>query len=77
VRVDGDRQRGASWTFVAHVRNTRTDEEWVEVVGGRPGNHAVRSFLPGQIFPVGSGKGGRGRRSPAEPSLADAPRLPF
>ena len=35
VQVDGTRLRGASWSFVAHVANAETGEEWVEVVGGR------------------------------------------
>jgi hypothetical protein len=75
VRVDGVRQRSATWTFVAHVRNTRTGDEWVEVAGGRPGNHAVRSFRPEQIFPAPAGR--TTRRPTPEPSLAEAPRLPF
>ncbi len=77
VQVDGVRQRSASWAFVAHVRNARTGEEWVEVVGGRSGNHAVRSFRPEQIFPATPGRGRRGAKGPAGPSLADAPRLPL
>lgn len=64
--------RAASWAFLAHVRNTRSGEEWVEVVGGRGGDRAVRSFPPGQVFPPD----GPGSRSDG-PSLADAPRLPF
>lgn len=74
--MDGARQRGASWTFVAHVRNTRTGEEWVEVAGGRPGNHAVRSFRPEQIFPASS-RARRGAGGGTGPSLSEAPRLPF
>lgn len=76
VRVEGLRQRSASWTFVAHVRNVRTGEEWVEVVGGRPGSRALRSFRPEQIFPAG-GKTRSSRAGTAGLSLADAPRLPF
>jgi hypothetical protein len=80
VRVDGVRQRSASWTFVAHVVNTRNGDEWVEVAGGRPGNHALRSFRPEQIFPAAPGRGGKtrkGARPFVEPSLAEAPRLPL
>ncbi|HZU79369.1 MAG TPA: hypothetical protein VE991_05595 [Acidimicrobiales bacterium] len=70
VDIEGPPTRGAVWRFRAFVRNTRNGAESVEVVGGGPGEHHVRSFLPGQVFPAG------GRRR-GEPSLADAPRLPF
>lgn len=66
VAVAGVRARGASWEFVAHVRNSRTGDEWVEVVGGKPGNRSLRSFRPEQILPVGGGV-----------PLAVAPRLPL
>ena len=74
---EGVRQRAASWTFVAHVRNSRTGDEWVEVAGGRPGNHAVRSFPPEQIFPAVSGARRKATKAAPGPSLADAPRLPL
>lgn len=70
VVVTGTRLRSASWEFVAHVRNVRTGDEWVEVVGGRRGDRSVRSFRPEQVFPVT----GRGSRETG-PSLADAPQL--
>jgi hypothetical protein len=70
VLVDGTRIRGATWTFVAHVANTETGEEWVEVVGGRAGDRTVRSFRPGQIYAASSRPG-------RDPSLADAPGLPL
>ena len=70
VEITGPSVRGASWRFQAHVRNTRNGAESVEVVGGGPGEHHVRSFLPEQVFPVG------GRRR-GGPSLADAPQLPL
>ena len=73
VGVSGVRARSATWTFLAHVRNERTGEEWVEVAGGRPGARAVRSFAPGRIVPPGGSPGGSG----GGPSLADAPRLPI
>ena len=45
VHVDGTRLRGASWQFVAHITNGETGEVWVEVVGGRAGEHVVRVLL--------------------------------
>jgi hypothetical protein len=62
--------RGASWSFVAQVSNAETGEVWVEVVGGRSGDRAVRSFRPDQIY-APSAKPGR------DPSLADEPGLPL
>jgi hypothetical protein len=70
VVVTGTRMRGASWSFVAQVANAETGEVWVEVVGGRSGGRAVRSFRPDQIY-AASAKPGR------DPSLADAPGLPL
>jgi hypothetical protein len=70
VVVSGTRIRGASWSFVAQVSNAETGEVWVEVVGGRSGDRAVRSFRPDQIY-AASAKPGR------DPSLADAPGLPL
>jgi len=60
VQVEGTRLRGASWAFVAHVTNGETGETWVEVVGGRTGDHSVYapSARPGH-----------------DPSLDDAPGL--
>ena len=88
VEVAGLRARSTSWSFLAHVRNVRTGEEWVEVVGGRAGSRAVRSFRPEQIFApaprpgrrraggaggAGAAPGAGGARAP----LSDAPRLPL
>jgi hypothetical protein len=70
VQVDGTRLRGASWEFVAHVTNGETDEVWVEVVGGRAGDRAVRSFRPDQLY-APTARPGR------DPSLDDAPGLPL
>ena len=70
VLVEGTRLRGASWSFVAHVANVETGEEWVEVVGGRSGDRAVRSFRPDQLYAPSSRPG-------RDPSLADAPGLPL
>ncbi len=50
VQVEGTRLRGATWQFVAHVTNSETGEAWVEVVGGRAGDRAVRSFRPDQLY---------------------------
>ncbi len=52
------------------MRNVNNGAESVEVLGGRPGEHRVRSFLPGQVFPAGARKAGK-------PSLEDAPQLPL
>jgi hypothetical protein len=76
VEVAGSRARSATWTFLAHVRNVRTGEEWVEVVGGRAGSRAVRSFRPELVFAPSSRSTGRGARA-LRASLADAPRLPL
>jgi hypothetical protein len=70
VQVTGTRIRGARWKFVAHVANRETGEEWVEVVGGRTGDRAVRSFRPDQLY-AASARPGR------DPSLAEAPGLPL
>jgi hypothetical protein len=70
VLVTGTRIPRASWSFVAHVANAETGEEWVEVVGGRSGDRAVRSFRPDQLYAPSSRPG-------RDPSLADAPGLPL
>jgi hypothetical protein len=70
VQVQGTRIRSATWTFVAHVTNVASGEEWVEVVGGRAGDRKVRSFRPDQLYAV-SARPGR------DPSLAEAPGLPL
>ncbi|HUC04443.1 MAG TPA: hypothetical protein VL961_03540 [Acidimicrobiales bacterium] len=70
VLVDGVKVRGAHWEFVAHVVNRATGEEWVEVVGGRPGDRSVRSFRPEQLYAPNTRPG---RDLP----LAQAPALPF
>jgi hypothetical protein len=45
VVVSGTRMRSASWSFVAQVSNVETGETWVEVVGGRSGDRAVRRVV--------------------------------
>lgn len=83
VEVVGTRMRGASWTFLAHVRNEASGDEWVEVVGGRGADRSVRSFRPDRVFPA-LGRPAAGRRAPQgragrrqRPSLAEAPQLPL
>ena len=70
VEIEGLSMRGSTWAFRAYVRNARNGAESVEVVGGRTGEHRVRSFHPGQVFPAGA------RRS-KKPSLDVAPQLPL
>jgi len=76
--VSGLSMRGAVWEFRAHVVNTKNGAESVEVVGGRPGDRAIRSFGPERIFaatgrrPTGSAKSTEGQLS-----LAEAPQLPL
>ena len=68
VEIEGPVLRGAAWRFLGYVRNERNGTESVEVIGGRPGEDRVRSFLPEQVFPVGGRKAGTGlarRRPPA------------
>jgi hypothetical protein len=73
VEVSDTGIRSATWEFLAHVRNRRTGDEWVEVVGGRPGDRKVRSFPPDRVYPPR----GRSKRAGPAPALTDAPRLPF
>ena len=70
MEIVGASERGATWRFRAHVRNERNGTESVEVLGGRPGEHRVRSFEPGRVFPAGARRSGR-------PSLDSAPQLPL
>jgi hypothetical protein len=72
--------RGADWEFRAHVLNRHNGTESIEVVGGRPGDRKIRSFGPDRIFAPMGPKGSRGNSERAiagQPSLAEAPRLPF
>lgn len=73
VEVMGTHLRSAEWEFVAHVRNVRTGDEWIEVVGGRRGDRTPRSFSPDRVFAPAPKQG---RRSPRA-SLADQPMLPL
>lgn len=71
VVVNGDKERKLHWTFVAHVVNEATNDEWVEVRGGRVGESKGRSFRPELIFPASARKGSR----VVGLSLASAPQL--
>ncbi|MGH8987844.1 MAG: DUF7246 family protein [Acidimicrobiales bacterium] len=73
VEIAGNRARSATWSFLAHVRNVRTGDEWVEVVGGRAGSRAVRSFRPESVFAPSP----RGSRGPRAAPLTEVPRLPL
>ncbi len=88
VVIEGVRMRGASWEFRAHVTNLRNGSQSVEVVGGRPGDRAVRAFDPQRVYAVkgtrrtaGSATNRRAGTARAavqgELSLADAPQLPL
>lgn len=71
VVVDGPRERRQQWVFVAHVMNLATNEEWVEVRGGRQGEAKGRSFRTEVIYPRGARRGSR----LVGPSLAMAPQF--
>jgi hypothetical protein len=71
VVVNGVKERRQHWTFVAHVLNEATGDEWIEVQGGRIGESKGRSFRTELIYPSGSRKGSR----VVGLSLATAPQL--
>lgn len=73
VIVDGVKERRQQWVFVAHVRNVATQDEWVEVRGGRSGEAKGRSFRPELIYPGGAKRGSRLVGLP----LCFAPKLPI
>ena len=73
VFVNLPREMRCEYVFVAHVRNSATNDEWIEVNGGRPGEAKSRSFRPELIFPESSRKGSKIRG----PSSLDAPQLPW
>ena len=66
---------GATWTFRCHVLNRHNGAEWVEVVGGRPGATAVRSFDPERIYATAGSRCGSGTRGRLP--LTEEPRLPL
>lgn len=47
--VDG---QVGTWTFLCHVTN-RDQNEWVDVIGGKPGHSAFRSFPTDLVHPLG------------------------
>ena len=59
VVVNAERELRHTWVFVAHVRNTASNEEWVEVRGGRSGEMKSRSFRCELIYPANAKKGGK------------------
>jgi len=71
VIVDGAKERRQQWVFVAHVLNEVTNEEWIEVRGGRVGEAKGRSFRPELIYPISAKKGAK----LVGLSLAEAPQL--
>jgi hypothetical protein len=71
VIVNADKEKRLKWVFVAHVQNKVTNEEWIEVRGGRPGEQKLRSFRCELIFPGTAKKGSRVTGL----SLRDAPQL--
>lgn len=73
VVVNAPKERRQNWTFVAHVVNEATGDEWIEVRGGRVGEAKGRSFRPEMIFPGEARKGAR----IIGLSLATAPKLPL
>lgn len=73
VVVDGVKERRQHWTFVAHVRNEATNEEWIEVRGGRVGEEKGRSFRSDLIYPPSAQRGSRLTGLP----LLLAPQLPI
>ena len=70
VMVEGVKGR-QQWVFVAHVVNETTEDEWVEVRGGRVGEAKGRSFRPDVIYPCWAKRGSR----LVGLSLAQAPML--
>ena len=73
VVVDGTKERRQQWVFVAHVLNEATNEEWIEVRGGRTGEVKSRSFRTAMIYPSNAKKGSR----VVGLSLEVAPQLPM
>lgn len=71
VVVNGPKERRQQWTFVAHVLNEATGDEWIEVRGGRVGESKGRSFRPDMIFPSNARQGSR----VVGLSLAHAPQM--
>ncbi len=75
VEVAATGIRSATWEFRSHVTNRRNGAEWVEVVGGRPGDRRIRTFPPERIYPASARRKASAAAEP--PTLADAPQLPL
>jgi len=73
VVVDGTKERRQHWVFVAHVLNEATNEEWIDVRGGRTGEVKSRSFRTAMIYPSNAKRGSR----VVGLSLDVAPQLPM
>lgn len=73
VVVDGVKERRQHWVFVAHVHNEASNEEWIEVRGGRTGEAKSRSFRTELIYPSNAKR----RSRVIGLSLANAPQLPL
>ena len=73
VIINLEKERRATYVFVAHVENMATGESWVEVRGGRKGEQKDRSFRPDVIFPATARRGAK----IVGPSYAEAPQLPL
>jgi len=73
VIVDGVKERRQAWVFIAHVLNSVTNEEWVEVRGGKAGESKTRSFRPELIYPMTAKKRSKLIGLP----LCVAPQLPI
>ena len=77
--VSGLSVRVTKWVFRAHIVNRNNGTESIEVIGGRPGDRAIRSFGPERIFAVTAAgrRVGAAKAVAGELSLAEAPQLPF
>jgi hypothetical protein len=71
VVVNSEKELRMTWVFVAHVTNIVSNEEWVEVRGGRSGEMKSRSFRCDLIYPASAKRGPR----VVGLSLAAAPQL--
>jgi len=71
VVVNSEKELRHSWVFVAHVTNIVTNDEWVEVRGGRSGEMKSRSFRCDLIYPPTAKKGAK----VVGLSYAEAPQL--
>lgn len=71
VVVNLPKELKMSWVFVAHVLNSGTGDEWVEVRGGRKGETKGRSFRPEVIYPKSAKKGSKVLGL----SISEAPQL--